>query len=239
MGLSHPLLDPSSIDRLTNDIYVPQWKQAVYAQGTVSLSMGPEVDASKSGCLSTTYKFVAIARYPRWYQPSSEIMEISEVYAITAGALFGLLLVIRATSFFLRFSRPYGILLVKHLLYPRVLRRHRFVGPWTRAQVLAYIVYLAVNIICSTLRVSTVGELGTRTGTLSLINMIPTYFGYHLSFVSDILGLSILDYRRIHAWTGVMSVSLGLLHSVVSVAGIADLDLFSASGQLFGLIVNM
>ena len=208
-------------------MHVSQWKQAVHAQGTVTLSIGPGVDVTKSGCLSTTYKFVAIARYPRWCRPSSKIMEITEVYAITAGALFGLPLVIRATSFFLRFFRPYGILLMRHLLYPRVLRRHRFVGPCTRAQVLAYIVYLAADIICSTLKVSTVRELGTRTGTLSLINMIPAYFGYHLNFVSDILGLSILEYRRIHAWTGVMSVSLGLLHAVVSVASVANLDLES------------
>ena len=69
--------------------------------------------------------------------------------------------------------------------------------------------------------------------------MIPAYFGYHLSFVSDMLGLSVLDYRRIHASTGAMSGFLGLFHAVVNVARVTDLKLFSVSGQLFGFIVNL
>ena len=124
-------------------------------------------------------------------------MNITQIYAITAGAIFGLMLMMRAASSFVRFFRLYSLLLVKHLLYPRVLRRYRFLGPWTRAHVFLHFLSLAVNIFCSTFGVPTVKELGNRTGTLSLINMIPAYFGYHLSFVSDILGLSILDYRRI------------------------------------------
>ena len=164
-------------------------------------------------------------------------MDIPLIYAITVGAFFGLVIIMRAASFFLRIFRAYSVLLMKYLLYPRVLRRHRFFGPWTRAQVLSYLLYLAVNIFCSTLRVSTVKELSNRTGTLSLINMIPAYFGYHLGFVSDILGLSILDYRRIHASTGIMSVCLGLFHAIINAASVTNLQLFNVSGQLFGFIV--
>ena len=165
-------------------------------------------------------------------------MDITQIYAFTAGAIFGLVLMIRAASSFLRFFRPYSVLLVKHLLYPRVLRRHRFLGPWTRAHMFLHLLYLGVNIFCSTFEVSTVKELGNRTGTLSLINMIPAYFGYHLSFVSDMLGLSILNYRRMHASSGAMSVFLGLFHAVVNVASVTNLKLFSVSGQLFGFIVK-
>ena len=164
-------------------------------------------------------------------------MDILLIYAIAAGALFGLILIMRAASFFLRILRAYSVLFIKYLLYPQVLRRHRFFGPWTRAQVLSYLLYLAVKIFCSTLRVSTVKELSNRTGTLSLINMIPAYFGYHLSFVSDVLGLSIIDYRRIHASTGIMSVCLGIFHAIINAASVTNLQLFSVSGQLFGFIV--
>jgi len=165
-------------------------------------------------------------------------MDITQIYAITAGAIFGLVLMMRAASSFLRFFRPYSVLLVKHLLYPRVLRRHRFVGPWTRAHVFLHLLYLAVNIFCSTFGVSTIKELGNRTGTMSLINVIPAYFGYHLSFISDMLGLSILDYRRIHASSEAMSVFLGLFHAVINGASVTNLELFSVSGQLFGFIVR-
>ncbi len=64
------------------------------------------------------------------------------------------------------------MLFVKHLLHPRGLRRYRFLEPGTRAHVLLRVLYLAVNIFYSTLGGSTVNELGNRTGTLSLINII-------------------------------------------------------------------
>lgn len=166
-------------------------------------------------------------------------MDITQIYAITAGAIFSLMLIIRAASSFLRFFRPYSVLLMKHLLYPRALRRHRFLGPWTRAHVFLQLLYLTVNIFCSTFGVSTIKELRNRTGAVSLINMLPAYFGYHLSSVSDMLGLSIINYRRIRASTGAMSIFLGLFHAVVNVASVTNPRLFSVSGQLFGFIVKL
>jgi len=107
-----------------------------------------------------------------------KVMDITQIYAITAGAIFGLVLMIRAASSFVRFCRPYSVLLVRRFLYPNVLGRHRFFGPYTRAQVLLHLLYLAVNIFCSVFGVSSIRELDTRTGTLSLTNMITSYFGY-------------------------------------------------------------
>ena len=140
---------------------------------------------------------------------------------------------IRAASSFVRFLEPYSVMLVKHLLYPNVLPQHRFFGPCTRAQVLLHLLYLVVNIFCNIFGVSSIRELGTRTGTLSLINMIPSYFGYHLSFASDMLGLFIINYRRIRASTGALSVLLGLCHAVVNAASVTKSRLFSASGQRY------
>lgn len=166
-------------------------------------------------------------------------MNITQIYVITTGAIFGLILIIRAASSFLRFFRPYSVLLVKYLLYPRVLRRHRFLELQTRAYVFLYLLYLAVNKFYSTFRVSTIKELGNRTETISLINVIPAYFSYYLSFISDILGLSILDYRRIYTSSGAISVFLGLFHAIINVASVINLKLFSVSGQLFEFIVKL
>ena len=166
-------------------------------------------------------------------------MDITQIYAITAGAIFGLVLIIKAASFFVRFLQPYSVLLVKYFLYLNVLRRHRFFGPYTREQVLLHLLYLAVNIFYSIFEVSSIRELGTRTGTLLLIHIIPSYFGYYLSFASDILGLSIINYRRIHTLTGALSVLLGLCHAVVNAASVIKSRLFSASGQLVGSIVKL
>ena len=166
-------------------------------------------------------------------------MDITQIYVITTGVVFGLCLMVRAALTFVRYFRPYNVLLMKHLLHRLALRRHRFFGPWTRAQVFFHLFYVATSIFCSTFRVSTVIEAATRAGTLSLVNMMPSYFGHHLSSVSDILGLLLLVYRRIHALTGAMSVFLGLFHAVVNVTNTTSLSLFSASGQLFGFIVRV
>jgi hypothetical protein len=165
------------------------------------------------------------------------MMDITQIYAMAIGGFFGLLLALRTITSLVRILQPY-MLLVKHFFYPLVLRRHRFFGPWTRAQVFCHLFYLTINLFCSTYQVSTVQEAGDRAGVLSLINIMPTCLGWHLSFISDILGLSLLAYRHIHASTGAMSVFLGLFHVGINMANIKNLSLFSASGQLFGFIVK-
>ena len=45
-------------------------------------------------------------------------MDITQMYAITAGAIFALVLMMKAASSFLRLFRPYSVLLVKHPLPP-------------------------------------------------------------------------------------------------------------------------
>ena len=95
-----------------------------------------------------------------------------------------------------------------------------------------------MNTYCSTFKVFSIKELDNCAETLSLINMISSYLSYHLSFVSDILGLSLITYHCIHASADTMSVVLSLFHTVVNVVSIINLNLFSASDQLFRFIVS-
>ncbi len=60
-------------------------------------------------------------------------------------------------------------------------------------------------------------EVGDRAGTLSIINMAPLFFGLHLSFLADLLGLSLSNYRRIHRSARIMSFALVALHTFVVV----------------------
>ena len=80
-------------------------------------------------------------------------------------------------------------------------------------------------------------EAATRAGYLSLINMVPAYFGLHLSFVCTLLGVSLPTYRPFHASTGTMSVLLGLLHAVINAIGKPVLGT-KESKQVFELIVS-
>lgn len=166
-------------------------------------------------------------------------MNITQIYTITTGAVFSLCIIVRAALLFIQLLWAWNIFLAKFFFYPLVLRQHRFFEPWTQAQVFFHLLYLVINIFCCTFQVSTVREMSNCAEILSLINMMSFYFTYHLSFISDILGLSLLTYRHIHASTGAMSVFLGLLHAIVNVANTANLNLFSTSGQLFEFIVKL
>lgn len=144
-------------------------------------------------------------------------MEITQLYAIaTAGFFFCLVL----------FSyRPYTALLLKnisllssqHLAYPRVIHRHRYLGPWSRADVLLQLSYIAVNMFCVGFEASYIRAAGLRAANLSLINLIPAFAGPHLSFLADILRIPLTTYHRIHRSSGIMSCCLLAFH-VITVA---------------------
>ena len=156
-------------------------------------------------------------------------MNVTQIYAIIVEIIFDLVLMIRVAFSFVRFLQSYNVLFVKHFLYFNVLRRHRFFERCTRVQVLLHLLYLIVNIFCSIFEVFFIKELDTRTRTLSLINMISSYFDYHLNFVNDILNLFIINYRRIRASIKVLFVLLDLCHVVVNAINIIKSRLFSAS----------
>lgn len=72
---------------------------------------------------------------------------------------------------------------------------------------------------------------------LSLINMVPLFAGFHLSFLADLLGVSVSMYQHIHSSVGLMSFFLVLFHVLVAVTSGISFSL--ATGQdLFALIVS-
>ena len=64
-----------------------------------------------------------------------------------------------------------------------------------------------------TFDVTSVKEAGARAGTLTMVNLSPSFFDFHLSFLADLLGISLSNYRRIHRMTGWMSFVLCLIHT--------------------------
>jgi len=165
-------------------------------------------------------------------------MDPTQVYAISLEMVFVVCVVVRGTIYLSWLLQSYNTLFAKHFSYPLVLERHRLIGPLTRADLFYHVSYMAVNIFCGTFRVSSIADVGTRAGNLSLINVMPSYLAYHLSFMSDMLSLSLRTYRTIHATTGVMSVTLELIHTGIKIAKVSELKLFQASGQLFGSLVR-
>lgn len=131
--------------------------------------------------------------------------------------------------------QPCYPLVQRHFLLPALLKRHALVGPWTRAQTTATLFYLAANVFCCTYR-ATANDIGSRAGNLALINIIASYFGFHFSFLCNILNTSLSTYRNFHASTARTSFLLGLVH-IVSTTVRSSFDIRN-SQDLSGLIVG-
>ncbi|OJD10684.1 hypothetical protein AJ78_08376 [Emergomyces pasteurianus Ep9510] len=120
-------------------------------------------------------------------------MDIVTIYSAVTGGVLVTLTLIRIICSLKSRINTISMLISKHLTYPCLLKRHRLFGPWTRANVLLYIVYGVVTIFFIAFRVSSASEAARQTETLSLVNMRIIFIATHLSFLAD--GLAKLQAR--------------------------------------------
>ncbi len=167
-------------------------------------------------------------------------MENTTAYAIILSGIFGSLFVAA------RLPRIYGIakyiyiLILKGFVYTFVLRRHRWVGPWTVGAFMLQTSYITANLACILFRVSSVSEAGVRAGKLSLINMILLFLGFHLGFLADLFGMPVKSFRYVHGSCGAMSSSLVLFHAgVMAILGKQqDIYVSAVQSYRFGFLAR-
>lgn len=181
-----------------------------------------------------------------WVQQRSKLPSLptmlstnaSQLYAIAAGGIFVIVILTRLVSRLIQVLKEHALVFfLKHIQYPFCLHRHRFLGPWSRASFIFQQIYWSLNILCLSYKVSDLSEAGMRAGTLSLINLIPLYSGLHLSFLADMLGLSVRTYTKLHGSIGVTSGALAAFHIGVALAGSKHAS-FNSESRLYGLIVS-
>ena len=174
--------------------------------------------------------------HPRCPLSPSLSMDVIQVYAVAAGGTIFIFILINLLPYLASLWKHISLFTLKHLTYPYLLHRHRFIGPWSRAEVLIQVVYLTVNIFCLSFRVSGVAKTGSRAGTLSLVNMIPLFAGPSFSFAADRLGVPLKVYRYAHRSAGFITFTLVLIH-VLSVVSQGSFSL-RLSQHLFAVIVS-
>ena len=145
-------------------------------------------------------------------------MDITIVYANIIGGGFGLLLLINSLPLIIRLVRYLSPLISKHLIYRYILHRHRLLGPWSRADVLVQLIYIAGNICCFEFWDTTISQAGLRAGTLAMINLILLFVVPYLSTLADLLGVTLSTFRQIHRSAGVMAVMLTIFHVLFMLA---------------------
>lgn len=164
-------------------------------------------------------------------------MDIISIYAITAGGVFVALFLISILPYLYQTAKSLEVYISRYLIFPFFLRRHRFVGPWTRGAVLIHLLYTGANLFCLCFGVSSPTEFADRSGTLAVVNMVASYTAGHVSFYSDILSISRHTCLQIHRATAWMVSGLLVLH-VVLISTIQRSLSFDRTSNLFALIVS-
>lgn len=163
-------------------------------------------------------------------------MDVTQYFAVAAGGIFGVVVIVNFIAQLAHLWRTHlSATILRHVIYPFFLSRHRFVGPWTRTSVLLHLFYWAAMGFCCSFRVTNLTDASARAGTLSLINMIPLYSSFHLSFVADMLGISLRAYRRLHGSVGYVAGALTIFHTVINVThGVSQ-----PHSRTYGLMVSL
>jgi hypothetical protein len=166
-------------------------------------------------------------------------MEITAIYAIAAGGILTTLLFNRTVHLLAPLRGILSVLVSKHLTYPYFLNRHRFVGSWTRADVIICVTYIAANFFCLLFAVPSSLEISYRAGKLSLVNMVFLFTAPHLGLLADILGVSLRLCRNIHRFTAWMGTLLLIIHIlIVTLVDRVDFSL-GVVNNIFAVIVSL
>jgi len=165
-------------------------------------------------------------------------MEVTQAYAIAAAGLFFSLSLFRIRHHIQSFLKTAHLQASQHLIYPQLVHRQPYVGPWSRADVLLQLSYIAINVFCIAFKAPSIRVASLRAADLTLINMIVVFAGPHLSFLADILGLSLTLYRRLHRSFGLMSFFLLSFHVLTMIGSRVSFPLRQAE-NLWGVIVSL
>ena len=76
----------------------------------------------------------------------------------------------------------------------------------------------------------------SRTGILSLVNVVPLFFSLYLGFLADLLGISLRTYYWIHSAAASISMALATTHVILHAVIYGSVSL-RARIQLYGVII--
>lgn len=164
-------------------------------------------------------------------------IDATHVYALIVGSMFVFCALFRLRSRLRALLDLIRRLMHQHLLYPYLVRRHRYFGPWSRSAVLLQIGFVTVNAFCVGFRATSIHDASRRAARLALLNLVPAYGSAHLSFLADICGVSLHAIKAIHRSAGTMSLPLLAFHAATTLATRASFSLRVAE-NMWGLIVS-
>lgn len=146
-------------------------------------------------------------------------MEITIAYALALGGFFLALICLTFYSQITTFLTSTEVLVTQHLVYLSLLHRYRYIGLWSRADVLMPCIFAGRNFLCLFYKYKDIPSLSSRAARISLINMIPAFTSPHLSATADVWGVPLNTCYKIHKLAGYISSLFFLIHILIVLAG--------------------
>jgi hypothetical protein len=135
------------------------------------------------------------------------------IYSCVVGALAVAFALQRLVASFL--YHPLVLFFLKHLAYPIIIRRHKYIGPISPLRLLLQGVHGSASVISTVYGSRSVTASIKATGLVSVVHLFPLFLGNHLGTAADVLGLSLRTYRLAHGWIGLTSIVFAIPHIVL------------------------
>lgn len=144
-------------------------------------------------------------------------MDVTQWYALALAAVA----IFYVSFYILRlvvglFVTYIALYFLKHLYYPPITRSIRAVKNISRFEVLMVTVFLLGNIVCITWSKPSMDTIVSRTGMITVVNLIPLALGNRLNMVASRCGIGTQQYERLHRWLGWIATAEGLTHGVIA-----------------------
>jgi hypothetical protein len=81
-------------------------------------------------------------------------MEIATIYAIISGGVVLCLIVLYFRGYLKQLLRTISLQGARYLVYPQLVRRHRYIGPWSLGNLGLHLLYFTIIAICVRFRAS-------------------------------------------------------------------------------------
>lgn len=144
-------------------------------------------------------------------------MESTTLYATALASAFALWILFRILVRLFHLAKLLlAVLVVKHLIYPYLYRRRHMVGVTTRFQVLAVMLFITGNVFSLATGVKSTTQVGSRAGTLAVVNLLGLLVSPRFSLLADSLGISSRSFVQIHRWIG----RITMIHTIIHVLSI-------------------
>ena len=175
-------------------------------------------------------------------------MEITEYYAIGAGAAIALFVLGFRAHSFIRLLRhahdekpahrtTLGYFFFRHLYYSILPSWTSDSVIITRLEACLVLLFLAGNVCYASIRVGNLEVASQRLGQLALINLIPVCAGGHMNFIASICGIRYEYFARAHRWLGVIVILQITAHTVLPIVRTRKLEL-TGIDEIAGFVVR-